>query len=376
MPVRDYDVVVVGAGPAGATAAILLRQKGHRVVLVDKARFPRTVPCAGWLNVRAAAMLEGMKVSLDGLQRRSLRQVTFYSADFSKRILPNLKQSPGFLVDRSEFDHALVSAAKRLGVSIIEGAEARSLSLRESSVVVHLESGRDLEGRFLALAAGRAPRILESTGIVRDSHSVPIWSAQVEAALAKGAVASEPTMTIVLGLDRRGSFGLCCVTPDRISLGVHILNDDASVIPALTNLCRLVAERKIAPLSLTESAAKARVHFSPASGALDMETHVAKHTLVFGDSGGFVAAASNEGIYPAMWSARIAAEVFERALEADVKAVPSQDELMRFDSLWRVQMADYLRSPHTDIQFLLPLIFSNQAMADRMATAFFSGENI
>ena len=49
---------------------------------------------------------------------------------------------------------------------------------------------------------------------------------------------------------------------------------------------------------------------------------------------------------------------------------------MAFDSLWRIQMADYLRSPHTDVQFLLPLIFTNQPMADRMGAAFFFGENI
>jgi flavin-dependent dehydrogenase len=111
---------------------------------------------------------------------------------------------------------------------------------------------------------------------------------------------------------------------------------------------------------------------SPVATALDTESHVGKHTLVIGDAGGFVAAASNEGIYPAMWSAQIAAEVIENALHAN----RSQDELISFDSAWRMQMADYLRSPHTDIQFLLPLIFSNQPMANRMGAAFFHGENI
>jgi flavin-dependent dehydrogenase len=103
-----------------------------------------------------------------------------------------------------------------------------------------------------------------------------------------------------------------------------------------------------------------------------MDTHVGKHTLVIGDAGGFVSAASNEGIYPAMWSAQIAAEVIEAALQSP----HSQDELMAFDSKWRMKMADYLRRPNTDSQFLIPLIFSNQPMADRMGAAFFSGENI
>ena len=54
----------------------------------------------------------------------------------------------------------------------------------------------------------------------------------------------------------------------------------------------------------------------------------------------------------------------------------SQDVLMTFDSKWRMSMAEYLRPPGTDIQFLLPLIFSNQPMADRMGAAFFAGKNI
>ena len=73
-----------------------------------------------------------------------------------------------------------------------------------------------------------------------------------------------------------------------------------------------------------------------------------------------------------MWAAQIAAGVAQTAL----RSVHSQDALMTFDSQWRIEMADYLRPPNTDNQFLLPLIFSNQPMADRMGAAFFSGDNI
>jgi len=126
------------------------------------------------------------------------------------------------------------------------------------------------------------------------------------------------------------------------------------------------------PQDLSAQAAKAKPIRCPAGWALDMDTHVAKHTLLIGDAGGFIAATSNEGLYPAMWSARIAVDVIDKALRNPY----SQDELMAFDTQWRMQIADHLRSPHTDIRFLLPLIFSNQAMADRMAAAFFFGENI
>ena len=49
---------------------------------------------------------------------------------------------------------------------------------------------------------------------------------------------------------------------------------------------------------------------------------------------------------------------------------------MTFDTRWRLEMADYLRQPNTDMEFLIPLVFSNQPIADRMAAAFFLGDNI
>src|SRR5215468_7420293 len=54
---RSFDAVVVGAGPAGSTAAYRLALGGASVLLVDKARFPRDKPCGGGLTLRAARLL-------------------------------------------------------------------------------------------------------------------------------------------------------------------------------------------------------------------------------------------------------------------------------------------------------------------------------
>jgi hypothetical protein len=53
-----------------------------------------------------------------------------------------------------------------------------------------------------------------------------------------------------------------------------------------------------------------------------------------------------------------------------------QDQLREFSTTWRSTMAEFLRPPNTDVHFLLPLIFSNKQMADRMAGAFWEGTNI
>src|SRR6516162_5127410 len=63
-----YDVAVIGAGPAGSAAATYLASKGLRIVLVDRARFPRDKPCAEYLSPAAEPLLRKLGV-LDELER-------------------------------------------------------------------------------------------------------------------------------------------------------------------------------------------------------------------------------------------------------------------------------------------------------------------
>jgi flavin-dependent dehydrogenase len=367
-----HEVVVIGAGPAGATAAILLAKQGHRAAIVERSTFPLKETYTCWLNTRAAALLDELGVAAEPLLNRPFHNVTFHSADFSKTAKPNFEQTPGYLIDRAEFSNALVEAISAAGVTLVQGSAASDIRLTETSALVTLADGGEVEGRLLMLAAGNASPLLDRCGFDRSGTTAPIWLAQVDAPPKKRSDASEPQVDVVLGLDRGGSFGVCCAAGGRLSVAVNWLGEREAAVPALINLCRTAFEHKVIPLEISTQAATAEVVRSPASEALDMDTHVGKHTLLLGDAGGFIAAASNEGIYPAMWSAQIAAEVADAALSS----VHSQDELMAFDSSWRIQMADYLRSPNTDIQFLLPLIFSNQPTADRMGAAFFAGETI
>lgn len=367
------DVVIVGAGPAGATAATLLAKMGNRVVMVDRTTFPREEICTGWLNARAVKLLDELEVKFKKpLLKCPFRDVTFYRADFTQTARPVFEEAPGYLINRPQLDNALVKTAVKHGVTFLQGCGATGLQLKEALVLVELSDGRKVEAKLLLLASGSNTELLERVGISRDTHESPIWSAQVDAPLPAKAARKEPRVGVILGLHDAGSFGLCCVSRERISICVNWIGGSDGVIPALDNLCRQAFEHKVTPLDLSPLAHSANLIRSPESVALERESHVGKHTLVIGDAGGFVAAASNEGIYPAMWSACIAAEVADKAL----RSVHSQDELMTFDSKWRMQMADYIRPPHTDIQFLLPLVFTNQPMADRMGAAFFSGENI
>ncbi len=368
---ETYDVVVVGAGPAGAAAAILLSQRERSVALIDSAGFPREDESSAWLSAQATPLVEQLGVNLGSIPAKPFQNVTFFSADFAKTATPAFAEPAGYLVRRGALDNALVDVATSAGVTLVQNATAKDVQLGESNVDVLLDGDKRVSGRLLILAAGRGSPLLARCGFARPSEA-PLWTAQVDARITDAAPAPEPRITIVLGLDRGGSFGLICHHEDRVSASVNWGGEKHEASPTLINLCKMAYAHEIIPVDVGRQAAAATVVASPASAALDMDTHVGKHTLLIGDAGGFVSAASNEGVYPAMWSAEIATEVAHAALDTPL----SQDELMSFNSKWRIKMADYLRSPNTDPQFLLPLVFSNQAMADRMGAAFFSGENI
>jgi len=366
-----FDVAVVGAGPAGATAAILLGLQGHRVVIIDREKFPRGVPCAGWISAKAKPLVDEVQVDLGGMLEHPFSDVTFYNAEFTKKAKPRFKEPVGYVIDRTQFDNAMVKAAVRQGAVFEQQALIKDVRLNEASVELTTADGAHLTSRLLLVASGRNSELLARVGFARRLGEAPIWSAQVEGTLPH-ELAPEPTVIVILGLDGGNSFGLCTSTGRRLVLNVNWRGEPDHVLPQLGRMCRTAFEKHVVPIDLSGKADSAPVLRSPAAAALDMDTHVAKHTLLIGDAGGFISSASNEGIYPAMWSARLAAKAVHSAL----KSTFSQDELMTFDSLWRMEMADHLRSPHTDIRFLLPLIFSNQPMADRMGAAFFSGENI
>jgi flavin-dependent dehydrogenase len=367
-----YDVTIVGAGPAGATAAIRLAQQGRRTLLVDGGESTRPALRAAWLSAHCTSLLSDLGIDGKPLLECPVSDVTFHRADFSQTAKPAFVGVAGYLIDRARFDATLTEKAEASGAELARGHPVTDIQLRESSVVVHLADGRALESRLLLLAAGRQTDLLSRVGLVAGKGEPLVYSTQAEAPLPPGAAPARPRTSVILGLDDTGGFGICTESQEWIAVGVNWAGEADRVIPTLVHVCRQAFEHGIAAIDLSETARAAEVHRVPQSAALDMESHVGKHTLVIGDAGGFTAAASHEGIYPAMWSATIAVDVVISALQS----VHSQDELMTFDSIWRMKMADYLRSPHTDIQFLIPLVFTNQPMADRMGAAFFLGENI
>lgn len=367
---HKFDVAIVGAGPAGATAAGLLAAKERSVALIDTKERRDRQSCTGWLSGNVEEFLKALQLSNSDVGAVGIEDVTFFSADFSKSAKPNFTTPPGYVVDRVLFDQRLTDVARTAGTVLFSGQSVTALDLGESHITATLASSDRIQADILILATGRNSPLIQYLRTETGALQSAWYACQVEGDVAPAQ--DKASVSIVLGLDSAGGYGIAVCSGNRASVGIQSAAASQSIPTALGHLCRVFYDQGVVSVDLSGSAPKQEAVMTPTAVAISMETHVAKRTLIIGDAGGFVSAMSGEGVMPAMWSARIAASLVNEALDS-----PSpQDVLMRFNTEWRTEMAEYLRLPNTELQYVVPLVFTNQPMADRMGEAFFCGKSI
>jgi len=357
-----YDVVIVGAGPAGCGAALRAAQLGARAAIVDQADFPRQRPCAGWLGPAAVKMCEEIGVSARDAGATVFRGVQLRSWDFLKHVDVADPDVSGWIVDRRTFDAQLVGRCEAAGVKLIRKAAPQSIRLGEEKVEVTLPQ-QPVFGRVLIAADGHGSPTARLVGMLPAGAGAQSAAGFFAPFDHKDKAAS---LQIAIGASRDGQVGV--ITRGAGSGRVAIVTRETRTPAAdqARTFCAAAVKAGLLPAGVE---AGLTPHACAAGAALDMDTHVGKRCLLVGDAGGFVSAFSGEGIYPAMRSGWLAAETAVRAIGSPYV----QDELASFETLWRGELADYLRMPNTDLSLLMPLVFNNEQMSKRVARAFVLG---
>jgi geranylgeranyl reductase family protein len=184
-PVTErYDVLVVGAGPAGASAAFWLANAGRRVLVVDKKQFPREKTCGDGLTPRAVRELHdmGLRDRLADFQRYEGLRAVAHDITLELRWPDHLRfPSHGYVVRRRDLDQMVIDQAAKAGADVWMASEAVG-PVTDDGVVRGALVRRDgttterVEARYLVVADGANSRFGRALGTARR-RSYPLGMA-------------------------------------------------------------------------------------------------------------------------------------------------------------------------------------------------------
>jgi flavin-dependent dehydrogenase len=334
--VERTEAVVVGGGPAGATAATVIAQRGRQVVLLERERFPRfhvgesLIPQTFGVFERLG-MLDAMrgspfveKHSVQFVNEKGVLSEPFYFSDHRPG-----ESSRTWQVRRSQFDEMMLRNASRHGVDVREGCrvlevlfEGEGSAARARGVRVQDDAGvvRTIEADVVVDASGQGALIQSRLGLRdwdRDLKKAAVWSYWKGATRGTGR---DEGATLVLQLDcKQGWFWYIPLHDDLVSIGVvaghdYLFKDRAVKDPAAVYREEIARCPGLVPrLSEAEMVEPVRVarEYSYRSRQVAGEGWV-----LVGDAFGFLDPLYSSGILLALKSGELAGDAVADALDA------------------------------------------------------------
>jgi len=304
-----FDVLIVGAGPAGSTAATVLARGGASVALLDKATFPRDKACGDLVGPRGVQALEDLGIHVPGgLPVGDMVVVGPSGHRVRLPCAPGLTYpGHGIAVPRSEFDDALRQGAIAAGAVPFTGRAADPLGGDDDLGGFDLGDGRRLRADVVIGADGATSRVGEAAGMV-DRRSV-MWGFAVRTYLEQPV--AEPHIVFWEPSPWRALPGYGWIFPGpgataNLGLGVGTLADRSSGASAVQHMPAFLDHLRGLGL-LGPAAPGGRL-----GGWLKMGivgTRPARgRVLLVGDAAGLVNPLQGEGISQAITSGWAAAE--------------------------------------------------------------------
>jgi geranylgeranyl reductase family protein len=343
-----HEVVVVGAGPAGSIAAIVLAKQGCRVLLVDQAEFPRDKVCGdgiGWNSIRLLSELGlSLESSIPELHRcgraRGISPSGYvYQGSFPQK---DDHYQHGYVIPRKHFDHSLWEFALQ------QGAEFERFRVTEPIIekgrvcgVRGTMNGKTVEHRARMTIAADGANSVIARFLCSGSASARHYAVAMRAYFG-GLQGADDCVEFYFNQTDLPGYGWVFPLGEgvaNIGIGLRLDTYRKNGESLRQAFGRFLRDPRLAEkLSKATPIGEARGFLLPlASRPLQ---RVYDGVILVGDAGAFVSPLTGGGIYNAMESGRIAAEV---ALEALQGEGGSLEELREFEVRWRSVLGRKLR---------------------------------
>jgi geranylgeranyl reductase family protein len=317
------EALVVGAGPAGATAARALALAGVTVRLLDRSKFPRSKPCGGGISLRLLQRFSYLEQALTRIPTHRVSRMHLEGPDGDSTVIHSHVPA-ALMIRRVEFDALLVDLAREAGAAVIEGVDVVAASQDATGVTLTSRDGRTFAAPVVIAADGVHSVVARRLGLNRGWRDTSIALDMMEESPRRTLRDVDPsTMWVAYGVNGGPGYGYIFPKRDHVNVGIgYVLNHYRRAVDAHPYEVQRTFVGKLRGRGLVEGES-VRAHFTPflipVGGPLRRPGR--GRVILAGDAGGFVNGFTAEGIYYAMVSGELAAKSVVASARAGIASL-------------------------------------------------------